>query len=86
VCTVAATAVDYYNKPGNILISDQFNNRVLEVDPETNEIVWSCGDGSSIAGPPRWSRPTIFNGLAKSTSSPAQARPPEAILSERLCR
>jgi hypothetical protein len=39
------------NKPGNILISDQFNNRVIEVDPDTHEIVWQFGDGSSVAGP-----------------------------------
>jgi hypothetical protein len=49
-CTVTASAGDYYNKRGNILIADQFNNRVLEVNPKTNEIIWSFGDGSSTAG------------------------------------
>jgi hypothetical protein len=34
----------------NILISDQFNNRVIEVDAHHN-VVWSFGDGSSVAGP-----------------------------------
>jgi hypothetical protein len=48
-CTAAASAGDHYNKRGNILIADQFNNRVPEVDPLTNEIVWSFGDGSSTA-------------------------------------
>ncbi|MGA2280497.1 MAG: hypothetical protein ABSG80_09370 [Verrucomicrobiota bacterium] len=33
-----------FNKPGNILISDQFNNRVIEVSPNGN-IVWSFGLG-----------------------------------------
>jgi len=46
-----AAAADGYNRRGNILIADQFNNRVLEVDPATNEILWSFGDGSSTPGP-----------------------------------
>lgn len=50
-CTVAAVAGDYYNKKGNILIADQFNNRVLEVNPQTNEVIWSFGDGNWVAGP-----------------------------------
>jgi hypothetical protein len=33
-----------FNLPGNILISDQFNNRVIEVTPAGN-IVWSFGLG-----------------------------------------
>ena len=42
---------DGFNRRGNILISDQFNNRVIEVNPETHGIVWKFGDGSSVAGP-----------------------------------
>ena len=33
-----------FNKPGNILISDQFNNRVIEVD-RAGKIVWNYGLG-----------------------------------------
>jgi len=33
-----------FNRPGNILIADQFNNRVIEADPNGN-IVWSFGLG-----------------------------------------
>jgi hypothetical protein len=33
-----------FNKPGNILITDQFNNRVIEIDPNGN-IVWQFGSG-----------------------------------------
>jgi hypothetical protein len=40
-----------FNTPGNVLISDQFNNRVIEVNPLTNAIVWQAGNGSPIAGP-----------------------------------
>jgi hypothetical protein len=35
---------DKFNKPGNLLISDQFNNRVIEVDRHKH-IVWSYGTG-----------------------------------------
>jgi hypothetical protein len=34
-----------FNNPGNVLITDQFNNRVIEVDPVTKNIVWSFGSG-----------------------------------------
>jgi len=40
-----------YHVRGDILISDQFNNRVIEVNPRTHQIVWTFGDGSSTAGP-----------------------------------
>src|SRR6266702_4339903 len=33
-----------FNQPGNILITDQFNNRVIEIDPAGN-IVWQFGNG-----------------------------------------
>ena len=33
-----------FNQPGNILIADQFNNRVIEIDP-AGDIVWSFGHG-----------------------------------------
>jgi len=40
-----------FNEPGNILIADQFNNRVVEVDRESHKVVWHFGNGSSVAGP-----------------------------------
>src|SRR5258708_19942137 len=40
-----------FNKHGNILISDQFNNRVIEVDPNTHEVICQFGDGSILPGP-----------------------------------
>ena len=36
---------------GNILIADQFNNRVIEVNPATHKIVWHFGNGSDLPGP-----------------------------------
>lgn len=35
---------DQFNRPGNTLIADQFNNRVIEVEPD-GEIVWQFGLG-----------------------------------------
>jgi hypothetical protein len=34
----------HFNQPGNILIADQFNNRVIETDPDGN-IIWQFGLG-----------------------------------------
>jgi hypothetical protein len=41
-----------FDTPGNLLISDQYNNRVIEVDPLNNSIVWSFGSGNgSLCNP-----------------------------------
>jgi hypothetical protein len=40
-----------FNEKGHIVIADQFNNRVIEVDPENHNVVWQFGDGSSVPGP-----------------------------------
>jgi PQQ-like domain len=53
----AASALQLYaqgntfNTPGNVLISDQYNNRVIEVNPDNHKVVWRFGNGSSVAGP-----------------------------------
>jgi len=39
-----------FNAPGNVLIADQFNNRVVEVNRD-HQIVWSFGNGAHVAGP-----------------------------------
>lgn len=39
------------NGAGHILIADQFNNRVIEVDPATHKVVWTFGNGSDQPGP-----------------------------------
>ena len=39
-----ASAASQFNQPGNILITDQFNNRVIEVT-RAGKIVWSFGSG-----------------------------------------
>ena len=40
-----------HSKAHRVLISDQFNNRVIEVDLRTHRIRWQFGDGSDVAGP-----------------------------------
>jgi len=37
-------AIRHFNESGNFLIADQFNNRVIEIDP-AGRIVWSFGRG-----------------------------------------
>jgi hypothetical protein len=78
--TGAAVAGDWYNKKGNILIADQFNNRVLEVDPQTHNIIWSFGDGSSTAGPTSVVAPNDFQrirgrNLVAGTGAPPGSEP-----------
>jgi hypothetical protein len=50
VGTARALADGGFNTPGNILIADQFNNRVIEADPAGN-IVWSFGLGLNDFSP-----------------------------------
>jgi hypothetical protein len=41
-----------FDAAGNVLITDQFNNRVIEVNPVTKAIVWSFGSGNpSLCNP-----------------------------------
>jgi PQQ-like domain len=37
-----------FNSPGNLLITDQYNNRAIEVNPVTKSIVWSFGSGNPM--------------------------------------
>ena len=39
-----------FNQPGNVLIADQFNNRVVELDAE-NDVVWQFGLGPNDLSP-----------------------------------
>jgi hypothetical protein len=39
-----------FNQPGNVLIADQFNNRVVELDAE-NDVVWQYGIGPNDISP-----------------------------------
>lgn len=39
-----------FNRKGDILIADQFNNRVIEINSH-HQVVWHFGNGSNVAGP-----------------------------------
>jgi hypothetical protein len=39
-----------FNTRGDILIADQFNNRVIEVNSQ-HQVVWQFGNGSNVPGP-----------------------------------
>jgi hypothetical protein len=45
----ALPAQSAFNRAGNVLIADQFNNRVIET-AQNGRIVWHFGSGSSVAG------------------------------------
>lgn len=45
-----AVQASAFNTPGNILIADQFNNRIIEIDQQ-HHVVWQFGDTVSTAGP-----------------------------------
>jgi hypothetical protein len=68
------------DQSGKVLISDQFNNRVIVVDPATHKVLWSFGDGSdkpgphSVVGPndaERFGPFTLISGTGIPPSSPA---------------
>ncbi|HTD06635.1 hypothetical protein [Undibacterium sp.] len=46
----AADDEDHRERP-NLLIADQFNNRAIEINPRTHQIVWQFGNGSDQPGP-----------------------------------
>jgi hypothetical protein len=77
-----AFAEDKDHDTGNqhLLISDQFNNRVIEVDSKTHKVLWSFGDGSDMPGPhsvvgvndaERFGPFTLISGTGIPPSSPA---------------
>jgi hypothetical protein len=47
----ATSATAVAAEQAHILIADQFNNRVIEVDPQTHKVLWHFGNGSDLPGP-----------------------------------
>ncbi len=81
---VAASSGSGFNHPGNVLVTDQFNNRVVEINPMNNKIVWSFGSNDPSACDPgpgtiigtNWAE-RLANGLTviAGTGIPAGADP-----------
>lgn len=66
-----------FNRPGNILIADQFNNRVIEINHQ-GRIVWQFGDESSVAGPTSIVAPNDAQRVEDLTLISATGAPPGA--------
>ena len=73
-----------FNEPGNYLIADQFNNRVIEVEPD-GEIVWQFGRGpkdfteASIIGTNDAQRVGDFTLMAGTGTPGGQPEAPDCI-------
>jgi hypothetical protein len=73
-----------FNTPGNVLVTDQFNNRIVEINPHTMRIVWSfgsndpslCNPGTGAIIGSNWAE-RLANGLTviAGTGIPAGADP-----------
>jgi outer membrane protein assembly factor BamB len=70
--------------PGNVLIADQFNNRVVEVNSE-HQIVWSFGNGSHVAGPNSIVAPNDVERVGDLTLIAGTGAPPAPSPTEPPC-
>ena len=84
----AATAHSEFNEPGNIVIADQFNNRIIEIDPPSHRILWTFGDGSAVPGPhsvvgpndaERFGRWTLISGTGIPVANPPLPGCPDVV-------
>jgi NHL repeat/PQQ enzyme repeat len=80
----AAGGQSDFNDRDNIVIADQFNNRVVEIEPSTHRIVWQFGNGSDVPGPnsvvgtndaERFGPYTLISGTGIPPSSPPNVLP-----------
>ncbi len=82
--TALAGAPPDFNDRDNIVIADQFNNRVVEIERATHKVVWHFGNGSDVPGPQsivgtndaeRFGSYTLISGTGIPPSSPPGVLP-----------
>jgi outer membrane protein assembly factor BamB len=66
-----------FNHPGDVLIADQFNNRIVEVNGQ-HQVVWQFGNGSNVAGPHSIVGPNDVERIGPSTLISGTGTPPGA--------
>jgi len=54
-CLFADGQGSTFNTPGNILIADQFNNRVIEVNPRTGTMIYTYRGHNNTVDALSWS-------------------------------
>ena len=74
-----------FNRPGDILIADQFNNRVIEINRD-HKIVWSFGNGSDVAGPHSIVAPNDVERVGSLTLIAGTGAPPAPSATEPACK
>ncbi|HEY6397122.1 MAG TPA: hypothetical protein VIX82_06685, partial [Solirubrobacteraceae bacterium] len=86
VAAVPATADQEggFNHRGNILIADQFNNRVVEINGH-HQILWSFGNGSIVAGPHSVVAPNDVERVGNLTLIAGTGAPPAPSATEPGC-
>jgi outer membrane protein assembly factor BamB len=74
-----------FNSAGNVLIADQFNNRVVEVNG-AHKVVWSFGTGSNVAGPHSIVAPNDVERVGTLTLIAGTGAPPAPSATEPACK
>jgi hypothetical protein len=85
--TTAAVRADDeegFNQPGNILITDQFNNRVIEISP-TGKIVWHFGIGPNDLSPNSINGTNDAERVGNFTLMAGTGTPPGVAQASALC-
>ena len=81
-----------FNRSDDIIVTDQFNNRVLQID-RNHTVDWHFGDGSSVAGPnsivgpndaQRYGKLTLISGTGAPGGTEPTCPPPNGCVDNRV--